>query len=443
VYAVALSPDDTVVASGSKDATVRLWDAATGRMLRCLTGHQGEVTAFAFRPDGRVVASGSHDGTARLWDVATGKEQGRFEQNVAAVESLAFTPDGRRLIIGRTRAAALLWDVATGKVVRKVAEPIPGSAQSALSPDGLMVAHAGPFGISLHDRRTGKSRWFCPDPFGPAASRAENGQPLPPEQPREASAVAFSPTGRMLASADGNAQTVTLWEVATGRGRVQFLGHSGPVNTVAFATDGTRVVSGSGDTTVLIWDVFQTADAGTIRTAGLMPAELDLLWYDLTQASSRQAHRALCKLAAAPAAAVALLRKRLPPVAPPDPRHLNSLIADLDHERYAKRSKATAELEALGELAEPALRQVLRDKPSLEVRRRVEKLLDRLVSEQAPYRLQTLRALELLEHLATPEARQVLKEIAGGADGALGTREAKAALKRLERRPVVGRDRAP
>ena len=74
VASVAFSPDGRLLASGSWDRTVRLWDVQTGRTLRTLTGHTHMVTSVAFSPDGRVLASGSGDGTVRLWDAATDAE---------------------------------------------------------------------------------------------------------------------------------------------------------------------------------------------------------------------------------------------------------------------------------------------------------------------------------------------------------------------------------
>jgi hypothetical protein len=132
------------------------------------------------------------------------------------------------------------------------------------------------------------------------------------------------------------------------------------------------------------------------------------------------------------------LRQHLRPVPAPDPKRLARLIADLDDLAFAVRERATRELGELGRLARPALRQVLTGQPSPEVRRRVERLLERpdevtLAADD----LQAWRAITVLEHLGTAEARQVLKKLAEGVPEARPTEGANAALQRLAKRPAV------
>jgi WD40 repeat protein len=70
VESVAFSPDGRLLASGSWDNTIKLWDVATGREVRTLTGHTDTVNSVAFSPDGRLLASGSYDNTIKLWDIS-------------------------------------------------------------------------------------------------------------------------------------------------------------------------------------------------------------------------------------------------------------------------------------------------------------------------------------------------------------------------------------
>src|SRR5262249_3958615 len=114
------------------------------------------------------------------------------------------------------------------------------------------------------------------------------------------------------------------------------------------------------------------------------------------------------------------------------------LIAALDSDQFEVRDRAAKELQQLGELAAPAMRKALAARPTLEVRRSLEALLDEverqtLSSEQ----LHAQRALEVLEHIGSPEARRVLEALAEGAPGARLTNEAKASLQRLAARPAA------
>src|SRR5207244_9858701 len=94
VWAVALSQDGRRALSGSKDATVRLWDVETGAQLACFEGHEAEVVSVAFSADGRRALSGSIDKTSRLWDLESGREVRCFRGDTDNVVSVAFSGDG-------------------------------------------------------------------------------------------------------------------------------------------------------------------------------------------------------------------------------------------------------------------------------------------------------------------------------------------------------------
>ena len=136
-----------------------------------------------------------------------------------------------------------------------------------------------------------------------------------------------------------------------------------------------------------------------------------------------------------PAKSVPMLSERLRPVPQVEQARIDRLIADLDAEEFAVRNKATEALEALGELAEPSLRKVLRGNPSAEMKQRGEKLLAK-VADPVPSseQLRQLRALAALEEIGTAEARRLVESLAKGNPQARLTHEAQMVLDRLEKR---------
>jgi RNA polymerase sigma factor (sigma-70 family) len=523
--AIAVSPDGQVVGTYSRgDHVVQLWKAATGQDLHMFQGHNRAVRRLAFASDGKVLATGGDDGTVRLWDTATGGMvralEGVGEWWNPGCRSLAFSPDGKRLASAGSFSRFLLWDPATGKAfeIQHDLERMVGAEKVAFSPDGTLYATMGhqqldnqqketvihlwqvaggkkvhefrskqlaqtvafsadskalaagnPDGtIPLWDLTTGKAlRDFNREQEIDPGLVLEKGFPQPElafapdgrtmawtlgygtihlrdvatgrerftiddrKYGTNVHALAFAADGKLLASASGG--SICLWELATAQKLCDFPGHAAAVTALAFAPDCRVLASASDDTTILLWDVRELLHRKRPR-GRLAAQELETLWTDLGSDDAVRAYQGLWALVEAPDQTVALLKERLRPVADVARQQLARWLAELDAEQFAVREKALAELEKLGELAEPALRQELLRKPPLEAQRRIGLLLRTVQGRPAPAQLRLLRGLQVLEYIGTPAAQEVLARVAPGAAGAKLTQEARAALERLRRR---------
>jgi hypothetical protein len=196
------------------------------------------------------------------------------------------------------------------------------------------------------------------------------------------------------------------------------------------------LISGSGDTTALVWDLTGKRATGEGWGKPLTAKDIEAAWDDLAKDDSARAYDIIRRCSAAPREPIAFFRQHIKPVPVADEKRLARLIADLDAEEFAVREKATQELEALGEVAAGACRKALEGNSSPESRRRLQGVLNKLAREiggPSPDRLRLQRALEILERAGTAEARELLEALAKGAPGAWLTTEAGAALNRLER----------
>jgi WD40 repeat protein len=471
IQTISFSPDGKLVATAGgdwrdRDHTIYLWDAGTGKEVRKFVGHAGKIRTLHFSPDGKRLVSGSEkEGDFRIWDVATGEEQAKFKRKLAddgqeeetrvsavawsptgklvlsahdegtlilwdaeggrelrsckghegIVQSVAFSPDGKFVLSGSADRTVRIWDVETGQEVRRFGDAVDSVKCVACSPDGRRIA------ATLGEYEGVTVVWEISSGRELARLPASGGHVFQ---------IAFSPDGKLLAGA-GADNALCLWEVATRGERCRFPGSVSGGLAIAFSPNGRTVASGSQDTTVILWDVthpFNDAESQAKHDA-------DQLWNELGSTDPKLAHHAICALIGEPEKTVQLLRQRLAFQAAMDAERLAKTLADLDHDRYQVREKATNELARLGDLAEPFLRQVLDRQPSPEVRQRVRILLTKLEnSTPAPDHLRALRALEVLERIGGAEARGLIEAHAGERAETPLSREAQACLDRLRAR---------
>jgi RNA polymerase sigma factor (sigma-70 family) len=436
VTSLRLGGDGHTLLSTGMDKTLRSWDLATGRELRKLGPFGDFPNVVAVSPDDRLAAIRAPDDTVALLDLVSGKELKRLSGKSTSIDGGAFTPDGRTLIAWTSDGVVHLWNAMTGQKLRQIPFPPepdvpqpPGPPSStyytaALSPDAKLMAYGQRIdpALVLQEVATGKE-------VHRLANLPDSGGPM-----------AFSRDGRTLAWG-GSSGFIGLVEVATGRQRYEFPGrHGDGVTSLTFSADGTKLIAGNDDTTALVWDLTGRVAMKPGSFARLSSAELAAAWADLANQDAARAYQTIKKLAAVPAEAIPYLGKRLKPAAVVGPERLAQLIRDLGSNSFAVRERATQELQNLADQAGAACRQALKDSPSEESRRRLEKVLAR--QWQAFFnpegeRLRELRALEVLELTGTAEAGQIFQRLATGAADARLTWEAKASLERLGRRAHV------
>eukprot|EP00438_Fugacium_kawagutii_P027345 Skav236350 [mRNA] locus=scaffold918:159923:162142:+ [translate_table: standard] len=235
VMSVSFSPDGSRIASGSYDESVKIWDAASGECVHTLTGHTSYVWSVSFSPDGSRIASGSYDKSVKIWDAASGECVHTLTGHTSYVWSVSFSPDGSRIASGSSGSNSVkIWDAASGECVHTLTED-PDTFAVSFSPDGSRIASgsSGSNSVKIWDAASGECVHTLtedPDTF----------------------AVSFSPDGSRIAS--GNFESVKIWDAAAGECLLTLTGHTSFVESVSFSPDGSRIASGSYDMSVKIWD---------------------------------------------------------------------------------------------------------------------------------------------------------------------------------------------
>lgn len=338
------------------------------------------------------------------------------------------SPDGRWLILSTQDGRLHRWDLLSGKEVSPLAESLRSTWELAWSPDGRFVAANGSAlppnvlnnavgeeeqrDVRVWDVRTGTRLAHLTVPILHGGMH-----------------VIFTADGRTMLTTNMRGG-IHLWEVATGQERCRLRGHlPEEIYSLTLSADGRTLVSGGRDSQGFVWDLTGRMADGQWRSTRHAPEQQRAYWEALASADAKAAYLAIWQLIADPQGTIAFLREQLRPIAQPQPGQIERAIAAMDSAVFAERERATEELEKLGESVSAELRQKLSQKPPLEVRRRIETLLEKLQIVPQGRRLQALRAVEVLEHIDTPQARDMLRKLAEGAAAARLTQEAQRALK--------------
>jgi WD40 repeat protein len=408
---LVFAPDGRALLTRGSDQTLRLWRLPDGVPLAHLRGEKEEHPFFDFSRDGRWLAWG-WGRTIRMWDLVRGREMRRLHGHEGKVREVAFEADGRTLVSAGDDGTVRAWDVASGRERRRLTSEVPDHPDASVVPAsrGLALLRAADSdgGRSLREALTGRElvvlKW------------TED--------------VAVSPDGRVLAI---NASVPRLLETATGSEILRLpAGHRGNVTTMAFSPNGQMLATGGADSTVLVWDWQRLRGLTGSDGAKKDP---EALWADLAAKDAPVAYRAIGSLASDPGRTVAFLARQVRPLRTEDCEPVRRLLKDLEDKRFAPRRQAQRELAKLGAEWAPLLEEVLAGEPSLEVRRRIEPLLDAPAMRRwSPEMVRQLRALYALELIGTAEARRLLERVADGLPEARLTQEAKAALQRLRRK---------
>ena len=263
VTAVAFSPDGKTVASGDVNKVIKLWNVNTRRERATLTGHTNGISAVTFSPDGKTLASGSYDGTIRFWNTKTGQEMSTFATGyVKSVKSVAFSENGTTLASAAFNGTVEIWSLTTGLELTTFTAGQSDIAKAvALSPDATYFASQG-----SKDRIA-----FDPFSFGGRGGGREGhnsiqvwdlntgAEILGHWRVDRTNALAFSPDNKILAC--GGLKEIRAWDIKTGAEMFHFNTGRHPVGRkLMFSSNGTLFAANARHRGIQIWDITTQRD---------------------------------------------------------------------------------------------------------------------------------------------------------------------------------------
>ncbi len=236
--ALAFAPRGKLMANGSKDNKIEVWNTATGSRILALEIQTGMANAVAFDPKGQVLAVGS-DGAVDLWSVPEGKHLGTMEAVGYNVRSLAFSPDGRQLAVAGASHAIGLWDVARRAKLGAMEGHTGDVTAVAFSDRGKVFASGSRDGTVKLWRlsRTGGTPSLSIDAHGGLA----------------VTALALTPDGSNVISGGGDG--IRLWDTRKGELAGEFDGHEDTISALSVSSNGQLFASAADDDKVFLWSI--------------------------------------------------------------------------------------------------------------------------------------------------------------------------------------------
>lgn len=236
VGAVAFSPDGLMLASGSKDKTIQIWDLATGKSIRTFEGDSSTIWSVAFDSNGTRLVTGTGFWRVMLWDMKTGQSMSSLD-HAASVWSVAISHDGQLIASGSGDKTTKIWDAENGRLIHNLPDHTDFVYSVAFSPDDKTLVSASKDNkITIVDVATGR------------LLKTVDGHA---DQVRS---VAISPDGQTLVSGSYD-ESIKIWNLETGELIRSLKGHSDDIVSVAISPDGKFIASGSKDKTIKIWDL--------------------------------------------------------------------------------------------------------------------------------------------------------------------------------------------